>query len=75
MLRWTEEQTLYRRAVRKFVETVVVPQREALEFEGLPPYDVLRQFYKEFGVGESAIERFEATMSGGPRPPRDAAQS
>ena len=74
MLRWTEEQTLYRRAIRKFVETVVVPQREALEFEGLPPYDVLRQFYKEFGVGESAIERFEATMSGGPRPPRDAAE-
>ena len=51
-----------------------MPQREALEFEGLPPYDVLRQFYKEFGVGESAIERFEATMSGGPRPPRDAAE-
>ncbi|WAJ45325.1 acyl-CoA/acyl-ACP dehydrogenase [Mycobacterium sp. Aquia_216] len=74
MLRWSEEQVMYRQAVRRFVETVVAPQREALEFEGLPPYDVLRQFYKEFGVGESALERFEASMSGGPRPPRHAAE-
>jgi len=74
MLRWSEEQLLYRRAVRRFVETVIAPQREALEFEGLPPYGVLRQFYQEFGVGVSALERFEATMDGGPRPSRSAAE-
>jgi hypothetical protein len=74
MLRWSEEQLMYRAAVRRFVETVVAPQREALEFEGVPPYDVLRRYYREFGVGESAMERFEATMSGGPRPPRSAAE-
>lgn len=74
MLRWTEEQLLYRQAVRRFVETVIAPQREALEFEGLPPYDVLRRFYKEFGVGDAAMERFEATMSGGPRPERSASE-
>jgi hypothetical protein len=74
MLRWTEEQLMYRQAVRRFVETVIAPQREALEFEGLPPYDVLRRFYKEFGVGEAALERFEATLSGGPKPPRSAAE-
>jgi len=73
-LQWTEEQLMYRRAVRRFVEIVIAPQREALEFEGLPPYDVLRQFYKEFGVGESAMERFEASMSGGPKPPRVSAE-
>ncbi|OSC38982.1 acyl-CoA dehydrogenase family protein [Mycobacterium decipiens] len=74
MLRWTEEQMMYRRAVRQFVEKVVAPAREALEFEGLPPYDILRRFYKEFGVGESAMQRFEASLSGGPRPPRNAAE-
>jgi alkylation response protein AidB-like acyl-CoA dehydrogenase len=74
MLRWTQEQQMYRQAVRRFVETVVAPAREALEFEGLPPYDILRRFYKEFGVGESAMERFEASMSGGPKPPRDSAE-
>jgi alkylation response protein AidB-like acyl-CoA dehydrogenase len=74
VLRWTEEQLMYRQAVRRFVETVVAPQREALEFDGLPPYDVLRRFYKDFGVGESAMERFEASLSGGPKPPRDAAE-
>jgi len=74
MLRWTEEQLMYRQAVRRFVETVIAPQREALEFEGLPPYAVLRQFYAEFGVGESALERFEATMTGAERPQRYAAE-
>jgi alkylation response protein AidB-like acyl-CoA dehydrogenase len=74
MLRWTEEQLMYRQAVRQFVERVIAPQREALEFEDLPPYDVLRRFYKEFGVGESAMERFEATISGGPKPPRQVAE-
>lgn len=74
MLRWSEEQLMYRAAVRRFVDTVIAPQREALEFEGVPPYDVLRRYYREFGVGESALERFEASMSGGPRPPRGAAE-
>jgi alkylation response protein AidB-like acyl-CoA dehydrogenase len=74
MLRWSEEQLMYRDAVRRFVETVIAPQREALEFDGLPPYDVLRRFYKEFGVGEAALERFEASLSGGPKPPRSASE-
>lgn len=74
MLRWSEEQLMYRDAVRRFVETVIVPEREALEHQGRPPYEVLRRFYKEFGVGQSATERFEASMSGGPRPPRSAAE-
>ncbi len=74
MLRWTDEQLMYRQAVRRFVETVVAPQREALEFDGLPPYGVLRQFYKEFGVGDSALERFEASMAGGAQPPRSSAE-
>lgn len=74
MLRWSEEQLMYRQAVRQFVETVIAPQREALEFEGLPPYDILRQFYKEFGVAEGALERFEASLSGAPKPQTQAAE-
>jgi hypothetical protein len=74
VLRWTEEQLMYRDAVRRFVESEVAPLREALEFEGLPPYDVLRRFSKQFGIGEAALERFEATLSGGPKPPRSAAE-
>jgi alkylation response protein AidB-like acyl-CoA dehydrogenase len=74
MLRWTEEQLMYRAAVRRFVEAEIAPRREALEFEGLPPYEVLRSFYRQFGVGEAALERFEAAMSGGPRPPTSAAE-
>jgi acyl-CoA dehydrogenase len=74
MLRWSEEQQMFRRAVRDFVEAEVAPRREALEFEGLPPYDVLRDFSRRFGVAEAALERFEASMSGAPRPARSAAE-
>jgi alkylation response protein AidB-like acyl-CoA dehydrogenase len=73
MLRWSDEQLMYRKAVRRFVETIVAPQREALEFDGVPPFDVLRKFYADFGVGESAMERFEATLAGH-KPPRNASE-
>ncbi|KUH83126.1 MULTISPECIES: acyl-CoA dehydrogenase family protein [unclassified Mycobacterium] len=73
MLRWSDEQLMYRKAVRRFVETVVAPQREALEFDGVPPFDILRKFYAEFGVADSAMERFAATMAG-QKPPRNASE-
>lgn len=74
MLRWSDEQLAYRDALRRFVSREIAPNREALEFGDMPPYDVLRTFYREFGVGESAMERFETVMAGGHVPPRDAAE-
>ena len=75
MLRWTEEQTLYRRAIRKFVETVVVPQREALEFEALA---AVRRAASVLQGVRRRRERDRAVRgehaSGGPRPLRDAAE-
>lgn len=55
---------MYRKAVRRFVQTVVAPQRNALEHVSLSPYDMLRKFYSDFGVGKSALERLEASLSG-----------
>lgn len=74
MLAWSDEQLMYRRAVRRFVDTVIAPQRDDLEHGSVPPYEVLRQFYSAFSVGENAIERFEAVMSGGLQPTRSAAE-
>ena len=74
---WTEEQQLFRDAVRRFVETELAPQREGLEHGDLPPYDVLRSFYKAFAVGSSALDRFERSLAGDPvaEPARSAAET
>jgi alkylation response protein AidB-like acyl-CoA dehydrogenase len=63
--RWNEPQQLYRDALRTFVESEVVPRRADLELADLPPYDVLRRFYTAFGVGNAALERFEARLAHG----------
>ena len=73
MLGWTDEQLMYRKAVRRFVETEVAPPGGD-RVRRVPPFGILRKFYADFGVGESAMERFEATMSGGEKPPRNASE-
>ena len=65
MFGWTEEQLMFRQALRRFVETKVMPLREELEHGGLPPYDVLRKYYAAFGVGDGALARFERKLDGG----------
>ncbi len=66
MIAWTEEQLAFRHAVRRFVESEIAPRREELEFGDLPPYDLLRSFYRAFDLGAAAAERFERSLSGEP---------
>jgi acyl-CoA dehydrogenase len=59
-------------ALREFVRTSVEPHRERLETGDSPPYDILRELFKTFGLGEIAEERFRRSMvpgapSTGPR--------
>jgi hypothetical protein len=49
---------MIRDAVRRFVDAEVVPQLEALEHGGLPPYDILRKLISTFGMDEIARARF-----------------
>ena len=63
-MRWTNEQSEFRKALRRFVEAEVLPLREELEFGGTPPYAVLRRYYEAFAVGEAAMERFERSLAG-----------
>lgn len=60
---WTDEQLMFREAVRRFVEAEVVPRREDLEHNGLPPYEILRSFYKTFEIGAAALGRFERSLA------------
>jgi alkylation response protein AidB-like acyl-CoA dehydrogenase len=68
VLGWTDEQLAYRDAVRRFVDAELVPIRDELEFGAMPPYEVMRAFYKAFDLRTSAIDRFEASISGQPDP-------
>jgi acyl-CoA dehydrogenase len=63
---WSEEQLAYREAVRRFVDTELVPLRDELELGDTPPYDVMRSFYKAFDLGAAALDRFEHSLNGQP---------
>jgi alkylation response protein AidB-like acyl-CoA dehydrogenase len=58
MIEWSEQHLMIRDAIRKFVETEIKPNREALEFGDQPPYDILRKMMRTFGIDEVARQRF-----------------
>ena len=62
MIEWSEEQEMIRDAVRRFVETEVVPNIEALEHGDLPPYDIIRKLYATFGMDQVARDRFKSQL-------------
>ncbi len=59
MIEWSESQQMIRDAVRKFVESEIKPQIEALEHGDMPPYDILRKMIRTFGMDEMARARFQ----------------
>jgi alkylation response protein AidB-like acyl-CoA dehydrogenase len=58
MIEWNEQQEMIRDAVRKFVEAEIKPKLEELEHGDLPPYDILRNMMRTFGIDEMARARF-----------------
>src|SRR3546814_10070376 len=59
MYEWSQDDLAVRDAVRKFVDKELRPNQDALEFEGLPPYDLVRSYYSAFGLAEAAAQRFD----------------
>jgi alkylation response protein AidB-like acyl-CoA dehydrogenase len=74
MFEWSEEHLAIRDAVRRFVEEEIAPKVEELEHGDLPPYGVIRAFYKTFGLDQIAREGFtrslERKQSGAAAPAR-----
>jgi alkylation response protein AidB-like acyl-CoA dehydrogenase len=60
---WSEEQLMVQEAVRRFVETEVVPHIDALEHGDLPPYDIIRKLYATFGMDQMARDRFKHQLA------------
>ncbi len=71
MIEWSDEQLMMRDAVREFVQSEIVPHRDALEHGDLPPYEILRSYVKTFGIDEMNRERVEREVRGGPPATRE----
>jgi alkylation response protein AidB-like acyl-CoA dehydrogenase len=62
MIEWAEEDLMIRDAVRSWVDAQVRPRLEELESGELPPYDLIRDLYRTFGMDELARASFQARL-------------
>ncbi|MFK7733936.1 MAG: acyl-CoA dehydrogenase family protein [Pseudomonadales bacterium] len=63
MIGWTEQQQMVRSMMREFIEKEIVPHIDDLEYNGLPPYNLLRKFFNTFGIDEMVAADFDAKIS------------
>jgi alkylation response protein AidB-like acyl-CoA dehydrogenase len=63
MIEWNEMHLQIRDAVRRFVESEIKPNLEALEHGDAPPYEILRKMVRTFGLGDMARARFSAQLA------------
>jgi acyl-CoA dehydrogenase len=60
MIEWSDEDLMIRDAVRGWIDAKVRPRLEELESGELPPYDLIRDLYRTFGMDEMARSSFQA---------------
>lgn len=63
MIEWSESQRMIRDMIRGFVEKEIVPHLDAIEYEGMPPYDILRKMAKTFGLEAMAKMEFDRQIA------------
>ncbi len=63
MIQWSEQQQMIQKMVRDFVEKEIVPHLDDIEYNGLPPYDILRKLIKTFGMDVMAQQSFEKQLA------------
>ncbi|MFD3746516.1 acyl-CoA dehydrogenase family protein [Nocardia sp. NPDC058633] len=54
MYQWSDEDLMFRDAVRGFIAKEVTPHVDQLESGALPPFDIIRKLYATFGLDEMA---------------------
>ncbi|MEV4258684.1 acyl-CoA dehydrogenase family protein [Spirillospora sp. NPDC049652] len=62
MIEWSDEDVMIRDAVRAWVDEKVRPRMDALDAGDLPPYDLIRDLFRTFGMDEMARSSFEARL-------------
>jgi alkylation response protein AidB-like acyl-CoA dehydrogenase len=63
MIEWSEQHLMIRDMCRRFIDENIRPNLEALEHGDLPPYDILRNMMRTFGLDEVAKSRFERMIA------------
>lgn len=63
MIGWTEQQQLVKTMMRDFIEKEIVPHIDDLEYNGVPPYELLRKFFSTFGIDEMAGSNFDKLIA------------
>src|SRR5690606_7453024 len=56
MYQWSDEDLMFRDAVRGFIDKELKPHVDQLESGAMPPYDIIRKLYATFGLDEMARE-------------------
>jgi alkylation response protein AidB-like acyl-CoA dehydrogenase len=56
--KWSDEHEMLQTAMRDFIAKELIPIKEDLEHGDLPPYDLLRKLYENFGMDEMARANF-----------------
>ncbi|WP_280414025.1 acyl-CoA dehydrogenase family protein [Nocardia carnea] len=67
MFEWSETDEMIRESVRAFIDKEVRPHLDELEHGDLPPYDIMRKLFAEFGLdvlaGEAVDKRLAAEQA------------
>ena len=63
MYQWSDEDLMFRDALRAFIDKEIKPNVEQLESGALPPFDTIRKLYATFGLDELAKEGLEKAFA------------
>ena len=63
MIEWTEQQQMIRGMMRDFIEKEIRPHIDDLEYNGMPPYDLMRKMFATFGIDQMATANFDRQIA------------
>ncbi|MFI1238034.1 acyl-CoA dehydrogenase family protein [Nocardia salmonicida] len=63
MYQWSDEDLMFRDAVRGFIAKEVTPHVDQLESGALPPFDIIRKLYATFGLDEMARDGLDKALA------------
>ncbi len=62
MTGWSETELLIRDSIREWVDKEVRPHTDQLETGEVPPYEIIRKLWADFGVGAMASDALESLL-------------
>ncbi|MBC7299690.1 MAG: acyl-CoA/acyl-ACP dehydrogenase [Nocardia sp.] len=63
MFEWSETDEMIRDSVRAFIDKEVRPHLDELEHGDLPPYDIMRKLFADFGIDVMAAEAVDKMLA------------